>query len=186
MATEHQNPASIRPRDRADLLRLLHGELAPAAAERLRGRLAREPELAAALRRMEGTWDLLDAPPAAPAPPGFAARVAARAAAEGRYGAGEARAPFRPAWARAMAAAALTAGVVAGAAVGWLVIPEQPLAAVQGVRPPRPRRAPILPDSSPDGRRPRRARHAATGTEQAAGAGAGRAGAAASEAAPTA
>jgi anti-sigma factor RsiW len=129
MATEHHNPrASTRQKDRADLLRLLHGELSAAAEARLRDRLAREPELAAALRRMEVTWDLLELPPAAPAPSGFAARVAARAAEQGRSRTGEAEsAPFRPAWARAMAAAALTAGIVAGAAVGWLVIPEQSL-----------------------------------------------------------
>jgi len=120
MAAEHKNPN--RRQDRADLLRLLHGELPAAPAERLRGRLAREPELAAMLRQMEVTWELLDLPPAPPAPPGFAQRVAARAAAAGRAGAADA-APFRPAWARAMAAAALSAGIIAGAAVGWLVIP---------------------------------------------------------------
>ncbi len=141
MATKHHDPErtperrpssggrrdTVRRRDQAALLRLLHGELAPAEAARLRERLAAEPELAAALRRMEGSWERLDLPPAPPAPPGFAARVAARTAEEGRSGAAE-TAPFRPAWARAMAAGALVGGIVAGAAVGWLVIPQQPLA----------------------------------------------------------
>lgn len=121
---------SVRRRDRDELQRLLQGELPAAKAERLRARLAREPELAAALRRMEVTWELLELPPAAPAPPGFAARVAARAAEERRSGAETA--PFRPAWARAMAAAALAAGIIAGASVGWLVIPDQTLVVPTG------------------------------------------------------
>jgi len=168
MATEHHKPrASSRQKDRADLLRLLHGELSPAEQERLRGRLAREPELAATLRRMEVTWDRLELPPGAAAPPGFAARVAARAAEERRRGAADGddgdRALFRPAWARAMAAAALVAGIVTGGAVGWLVIPQQP---------PFDKGAPGVQVVSPDRGAPGAAGSpstAASGTEQTSG-----------------
>ncbi|HEV7670518.1 MAG TPA: hypothetical protein VGS22_18520 [Thermoanaerobaculia bacterium] len=61
-----------------ELMRLLHGELPPERAFELHERLAREPELAAELRRLEAIWDRLELPPAAPVPRGFARGVVAR------------------------------------------------------------------------------------------------------------
>lgn len=109
------------------LIRFLHGELSAEEFERLRRRLEREPELAARLRRLETAWDGLELPPADPAPPGFAARIAARAAEADARGTRE-REAFRPAWARAAAAAALTIGLAAGAVLGRVSLPEEPVA----------------------------------------------------------
>jgi anti-sigma factor RsiW len=93
------------------LLRLLSGELPEAEASALRQRLEREPELAARFARLNRSWSDLELPPAAAAPPGFAARVLARAKeAEDRLGWSVA-----PLWVRATAAAALVLGVVLGA-----------------------------------------------------------------------
>lgn len=61
-----------------ELMRLLHGELPPERAFELQERLAREPELAAELRRLEATWGRLELPPATPAPSGFARGLVAR------------------------------------------------------------------------------------------------------------
>jgi len=59
----------------------------------------------------------LELPPPAPAPPGFAARVAARAAADARR---SFELPLAPGWARAAAALALVAGIAGGAGLGLL------------------------------------------------------------------
>lgn len=118
---------SDRDRDDRRLVRFLHGELPAGEAERLRRRLEREPELARRLRRLEAAWDGLELPPADPAPPGFAARIAGRAAEDGVNGSGEPEA-FRPAWARAAAAAALTVGLAAGAVLARVSLPREPLA----------------------------------------------------------
>lgn len=96
------------------LTRYLHGELPPEEAERVRERLARDPTAAARLRELKRLWEGLELAPADGAPPGFAARLAARAAEENARRA----APFGPAWTRAAAGAALAAGVAAGAALG--------------------------------------------------------------------
>jgi len=61
------------------------------------------------------TWEALALPPAAPAPPGFAARVVARALAEEGPALGL---PLSPGWARAAAALALAAGIAGGAGLG--------------------------------------------------------------------
>jgi hypothetical protein len=99
-----------------ELMRLLHGELPPAEAAPLRERLAREPGLAEAYQRLEAAWGALDLPPSPGVPPGFARRVAWRAARLPRpnslsWGAA-------PAWVRAAAAACLIAGAAAGAGLG--------------------------------------------------------------------
>ncbi len=103
-----------------DLMRLLHGELSAERAARLEARLAREPELARRYRRMAEAWGSLELPPPAPAPPGFAARVAARAEEVGVRAEAEA---FSPAWVRAVGALLVAVGVTAGAALSWLAMP---------------------------------------------------------------
>lgn len=100
-----------------DLMRLLHGELAPEEARALRARIFRDPELAAAYRRLEGTWQALELPPAAPVPPGFAGRVTARARSQAQQ-LSWANAPL---WARAAAAVALVVGALVGAGFGRLL-----------------------------------------------------------------
>lgn len=62
-------------------------------------------------------WNELELPPPAPAPPGFAGRVLARARVEERSRLGL---PFSPVWARAAAALALVAGIAGGAGLGWV------------------------------------------------------------------
>ncbi len=111
--------------DKAQLLRLLHGELPPERASALRERLVREPELAAAWRRLESAWERLAPPPPAPVPLGFSGRVMARvreqAAGAPPVGAGAGAAitwAAAPTWVRATCAAALVAGVLLGAGLG--------------------------------------------------------------------
>jgi anti-sigma factor RsiW len=99
-----------------ELMRLLHGELPAGQARALRARVFREPELAAAYRRLEKTWQGLSLPPASPVPPGFAARV--MAGVRGRSGSGAFSWSAAPGWLRAAAAAALVAGTVLGINVG--------------------------------------------------------------------
>src|ERR1700724_2782151 len=105
------------------LLRLLQGELPPERASALRERLAREPKLAAAWRRLESAGEGLTRPPAAPVPLGFSGRVMARVR---EQAAGTTR-PLdtnaiswaaAPTWVRATCAAALVAGVLLGAGLG--------------------------------------------------------------------
>jgi hypothetical protein len=90
-----------------ELMRLLHGELPPERALELRERLAREPELAEALRRLEATWNRLDWPPAAPVPRGFARGLAARAESGGLWS-------VAPTRVRAAAFGMLAAGLALG------------------------------------------------------------------------
>jgi anti-sigma factor RsiW len=105
--------------DSMQLLRLLHGELPPERASALRERLAREPELAAAWRRLESAWEGLAPPPPAPVPLGFSGRVMARVR-EGAAAPGGAAISWAaaPTWVRATCAAALVAGVLLGAGLG--------------------------------------------------------------------
>lgn len=98
------------------LLRLLRGELSPEAANRLRERMLREPELAAAWRRLETGWQSLELPPPSPVPVGFSTRVLAHA----RKSAASPSWSAAPVWIRATAAAALVTGVVLGAGIGTL------------------------------------------------------------------
>jgi hypothetical protein len=111
--------------DKAQLLRLLHGELPPERASALRQRLVREPGLAAAWRRLESAWERLAPPPPTPLPLGFSGRVMARVRerAAGAAPAGTAAGPAvtwaaAPTWVRASCAAALLAGVLLGAGLG--------------------------------------------------------------------
>ena len=102
-----------------DLMRLLHGELPEEQARELRARIERDPALAEEYRRLQRSWEDLSLPPAAPVPPGFAQRVAARARSEQSV-------PV-PRWVRAAAALALVLGTALGAGVGrsWEPAPEQ-------------------------------------------------------------
>jgi anti-sigma factor RsiW len=104
-----------------ELMRLLHGELPAEQAGALRARMAREPELAAALARLERTWSGLELPPAAPAPPAFAQRVLAQARRQPSLSWSAA-----PRWARATAAAALAAGLALGLGAGKLAGARSP------------------------------------------------------------
>jgi anti-sigma factor RsiW len=112
-----------------ELLRLASGEL-PADRERaLRDRLARDPELAAAYRRLESAWRGLELPPPAPVPLGFSGRVMSRVRALDAAGAPAASASVSwaaaPNWVRATAAAALVAGVLLGAGLGTRRAPDE-------------------------------------------------------------
>ena len=102
-----------------DLMRLLHGELPEERARELRARIERDPALAEEYRRLQRSWEGLALPPAAPVPPGFAQRVAARARSE--------QSVAIPGWVRAAAALALVLGTALGAGVGrnWEPAPEQ-------------------------------------------------------------
>jgi anti-sigma factor RsiW len=118
----------MRRGDTEELIRLLAGELPPAAAAALSARIGREPELAAAFRRLEEVWRAADPAPAADGsfasvvPPGFAVRVMARV----RREAAGAAAPAALSWSaaplpvRAAGAAALAAGLVLGAGLATL------------------------------------------------------------------
>jgi anti-sigma factor RsiW len=114
------------------LMRLLHGELPESQARGLRERMAREPELAAAYARLARTWEALELPDPAPAPVGFAARVAARARREAH-----ARARLSwglaPPWVRTAAAAALAVGVVLGAGLSLRTLGEDASANPPGI-----------------------------------------------------
>lgn len=100
-----------------DLMRLVHGELPAGEARALRERLAREPELAARHRRLAAVWEGLELPPPSPVPPGFARRVATRAAAE-RRAEGRVAWSQAPRWARAAGALAMVAGLALGSWLG--------------------------------------------------------------------
>lgn len=97
------------------LMRRLHGELPDGEAHELERRMAGDPELAAAYRRLEAAWESLELPDAGAPPPGFTGGVV-RAARKIRDG--ELSWALAPAWARAGAAAALSAGLLLGAAFG--------------------------------------------------------------------
>jgi len=77
-----------------------------------------EPSVIAPWRE---SWQALELPPPPAAPPGFAARVAARARAESRPSFGL---PWAPVWARLAAAAAVALGIAGGAGLGLLALPR--------------------------------------------------------------
>ncbi len=110
--------------DTEDLVRLLAGELPPERAASLSARLAREPELDAAWRRLETAWRAAEPAPGAPVPAGFVREVMARARREAE-GAPVLSWALAPLWVRAAGAAALAAGIVAGAGLGTLRRPAE-------------------------------------------------------------
>jgi anti-sigma factor RsiW len=99
-----------------ELMRLLHGELPADRARQLRSELDSDPALAATFARLEESWQALSLPPPPVAPPGFAKRVAARAVAD--RAAEWVSWGLAPAWARAVAVAALSLGLALGVALG--------------------------------------------------------------------
>ncbi len=109
----------MRRGDTEELIGLLAGELPPAKAAAQRARLAREPDLAAALRRLETAWRTLEPPPAGPVPAGFGREVMARVRREAE-GPAALSWSLAPVWVRAAGAVALAAGVLLGAGVGTL------------------------------------------------------------------
>jgi len=64
-------------------------------------------------------WHGLELPPPPAAPPGFAARIAARARADRGASLGL---PFAPLWARSLAALALVAGIASGVGLGLALV----------------------------------------------------------------
>lgn len=106
--------------DERRLVRLLHGELAPEEAAALRREVARDPGAARRLAELGTTWEALELPAPRPAPSGFAGRVAALAAEEDAERRAADAAPLGPAWARAVAGAALILGLTAGATLASL------------------------------------------------------------------
>jgi hypothetical protein len=110
------DPESDPTVDDRELMRLLHGELAPERARELTARLDRDPELALGYRRLAAAWEALEPPPPSPPPPGFTGRVMARV--RERAAGREVGWSGAPGWVRAAGAAALAAGVLAGAGLG--------------------------------------------------------------------
>lgn len=116
-----------------ELLRRLHGESRPNGAGESRGQERGRPE-ADIDGPLAVLWSALEPPAADPAPAGFTGRVMARVREETGGRVGWASLPVG-ASARWTAAAALTAGLVAGAGLGgWTVRPSaEPLAAAEGI-----------------------------------------------------
>ena len=116
-----------------ELMSLLRGELAAGEARELRGRIRREPELAADFSRLEQTWNGLELPPPSPLPPGFTGRVMARVRSE--KAAGSLSWTSAPNWVRATAAASLVAGALLGIGVGrsWPAA-DSPEGAIAGLK----------------------------------------------------
>ncbi len=111
----------IDENDRRSLLRLLGGEAGADERRRIEARLAAEPELRLAQRRLEAVWSRLD-PPAEVPEPDLADEVMARVR--------EAE-PVAPPWVRLAAAAALAAGIALGVGIGRL----ETLAGLEGDEP---------------------------------------------------
>lgn len=98
------------------IVRAVTGELSAAELAELRRRLAADPDLAAAERRLARAWSELDLPAEAP-PLGFATRV--MAAVRSQRAASSAGWSALPRWAKAAAAVALAAGIALGAGLGF-------------------------------------------------------------------
>jgi hypothetical protein len=122
-----------RPRPRRDdrrLIRYLHGELPAAEARLLEAELQRDPALTARLVELRRLWSGLQPPPPTPAP--FFVPRLQRLAEERRRTAGASLLGWgmAPPWARALAGAALLAGVALGIGLGRL--PARPAATASG------------------------------------------------------
>ncbi len=98
--------------NRSELIRYLVGELDGEQRRALAAKLAADPRLRGELARLQRAWEGLSAPPSAPAPAVFSARVLARVRAERRGG----TAPTR--WLPGAAAAAFLVGIALGAGLG--------------------------------------------------------------------
>jgi anti-sigma factor RsiW len=115
----------MNPGTERDLLRRLTGGLSEEEAAGLARRMEGDPGLARDWQRLERSWQELELPQSAPAPPGFATRVMAEVRSEARGGAGLSlgQAPFRV---RVLAAAALAAGLGLGVFGAQWSQPGQP------------------------------------------------------------
>jgi len=98
-------------RDR-ELVRYLAGGLGEAEAAELRRGIEADPVAARRLADWESAWTGLELPPPGPVPAGFAAGLRAR------LGGQPSPLPFAPVWGRALAAAALVAGLGLGSVLG--------------------------------------------------------------------
>jgi hypothetical protein len=109
------------------LIRYLHGELPADEVRRLRAELAHDPALQARLAELHRVWQRLQPPPPTPAPFGFVPRL--QRLADGRRASASSSLigwAAAPAAVRALAGAALLAGVALGIGLGRL---PQPTAA---------------------------------------------------------
>jgi anti-sigma factor RsiW len=109
------------------LIRYLHGELSAAEVGRLRAELARDPALQARLAELHRLWQGLQPPAPTPAPFGYVPRLQ-RLADERRVAAGASLLGWAaaPPAVRALAGAALVAGIALGIGVGRLPQPATP------------------------------------------------------------
>jgi hypothetical protein len=135
------NPAVVSDRR---LIRYLHGELPPDEVRQLRAALAQDPTLQARLQELHRLWQGIHADPPTPAPFGFVPKLQ-RLADERRAAAASTAMGWgaAPPWARALAGAALLAGVAIGVGLGRLPLPPPPGVGVSpsmaGVGAPEPR-----------------------------------------------
>lgn len=100
----------------AELMRFLTGELGPEKAAALEQRLERDGDLARRYGELEAGWRGLVLPPASPIPLGLETRIVAQAK-EIEKKRHELEWGRAPAWARAVAAFALAAGIVLGVGI---------------------------------------------------------------------
>src|SRR5581483_349470 len=101
------------------LISYLHGELDAAAARALDQELARDPALRARFERLRALWTGLRPAPPTPVPYGFGNRIQRRLEARRAEAQGSLLGwSLTPPWARALAGAALVAGVGLGLGLG--------------------------------------------------------------------
>ena len=111
--------------DCESLIRLLHGELAPAEAKALSARLEREPALLAQYRWLERAWMNLGSDPTVLPRPGFSTSVMARARSASSPSAGL-QWSFAPAWAKVAAILALLVGAALGSSLALSGVDGRP------------------------------------------------------------
>ncbi|MEM7582238.1 MAG: hypothetical protein AAF560_02570 [Acidobacteriota bacterium] len=110
----------MKPEHR-QLMRLLHGELAPEEATRLEARMQSDPQLRQAYEQLAATWGRLELPRPESVPADFADAVRERARHELDEGATWSTAPS---WVRAGAGLALTAGMALGLVLEARLAPQ--------------------------------------------------------------